>query len=201
MSKTKLKISLALWQRRHAFRQRRLAAAHARNDAAGITKWYNLLRDAGVHIRRRRAQLHPPVDARRARIVAAAQKAAANYRRNPREYHYYAGGKPNTVIMTPTPRDWRSDCSQFAANCYRHAGVPCPGSGTYMYSNTNTISAGGRLTTSPKPGDLGLYGSGRGRTHHVEVYIGGGKHIGHGSPPIDSLTPGLPDFYLSFIND
>lgn len=201
MSKAQLRASLALWTRRHRFRERRLAAAHLRNDPKGIDKWYGLLVTAGKMIRKRRAQLHPPLAPARARIVAVAEQAAANYRRNPGAYHYLAGGTPNTVIMAPTPRDYRSDCSQFAVNCYRHAGVPCPGSGTYLYSNTDSINQGGRVTTSPKPGDLGMYGSRGGSTHHVEVYVGGGKHIGHGSSPIDSLIPGLPNFYLTFFDD
>lgn len=191
---------LALWERRHAYRQKRLSAAHARNDKQGIDHWYGLLVHAGAMIRQLRAELHPPLNPARARIVAAAQKAAANYRTNPGAYHYLAGGVANTEIMKPTPRDWRSDCSQFAVNCYREAFVPCPGTGTYLYSNTGTIAAAGRLTTTPKPGDLGLYGP-RTATHHVEVYVGAGKYIGHGSPPIDSLTPGLPDFHLTFIQD
>lgn len=137
---------------------------------------------------------------KRQAIVKAAKQAKANYARQPGAYHYLAGGVPNTVIMDPTPRDHRSDCSQFAVNCYRHAGVECPGSGTYMFSNTISIEGRGAKTTLfPKPGDLGMYGR-HGATHHVEVYIGepGCMFIGHGSPPIDSLTPGLPDFYLTF---
>lgn len=199
MSNAQLRASLALWTRRHRFREKRLQAAHQRNDQKGIDKWYKLLAEAGKQIRRRRAQLNPPPTARD-RIVAVAQQAAVNYRRNPGAYHYLAGGIANTEIMVPTPPSYRSDCSQFAANVYRLAGVACPGNGTYLYSNTNTISMGGKQVGAPRPGDLGLYGSGRGHTHHVEVYVGGGQYIGHGSPPIDSKTPGLPDFHLSFID-
>lgn len=152
--------------------------------------------------RKARAKTASSVSAKRRAIVREAKQAAANYARRPGEYHYLAGGVANTVIDTPTPTSWRSDCSQFAVNVYRQAGVPCPGSGTYMYSNTLSIEGrGAKVTSHPKPGDLGLYGA-HGRTHHVEVYIGeqGRMFIGHGSPPIDSLTPGLPDFYLSFID-
>lgn len=150
--------------------------------------------------RKRRAALADNASARRKAIVAAAKQAKANYNARPLAYHYLAGGTPNTVIMEPTPHGWRSDCSQFAVNCYRHAGVECPGSGTYLYSNTISIEGkGATVTTNPKPGDLGMYGR-HGATHHVEVYIGepGCMFIGHGSPPIDSFTPGLPSFYLTF---
>lgn len=152
--------------------------------------------------RKARAKAASTVSAKRQAVVAQAKRAAANYARRPGQYHYLAGGVPNTIIMAPTPRSWRSDCSQFAVNVYREAGVACPGSGTYMYSNTLSIEGrGAKVTTHPKPGDLGMYGP-HGRTHHVEVYVGepGRMFIGHGSPPMDSLTPGLPDFYLSFID-
>ena len=51
------KRSLALWQRRHRYRQRRLDAAHRRNDAVGVRKWHGLLTKAGQMIRKRRAQI------------------------------------------------------------------------------------------------------------------------------------------------
>lgn len=151
--------------------------------------------------RKLRAHTAHSVSAQRQAICDQAKRARAHYNANPRAYHYLAGGIANTVIMTPTSRSWRSDCSQFAVNTYREAGVPCPGSGTYLYSNTGTIAARGTVTTNPRPGDLGMYGP-RNATHHVEVYIGDAdcEFIGHGSPPIDSLTPGRPDFYLSFLD-
>jgi hypothetical protein len=57
---------------------------------------------------------------------------------------------------------------------------------------------GVKFVTKPdrKPGMLGMYGS-RTAPHHVEIFCGD-KFIGHGSPPIDSLTPGEPDYYLDF---
>lgn len=137
------------------------------------------------------------------RNIQVALKAASNYRQNPGAYHYLAGGRPNTIILKPTPRDWRSDCSQFAVNIWREAGSnACPGSGTFLYSNTNSISMGGEMTTRPTPGlSLGLYGRRRGNTHHVEFFAGvpGAMLIGHGTAPIDSVTPGQPDFYLTFV--
>lgn len=193
-----LKQSLALWRRRHAFRQRELDLAHERNDAKAIAKWHALLVVAGEEIRHREDQLVRYGSTPRERIVAVARQAAANYRANPGAYHYLAGGVANTVILSPTPRNYRSDCSQFAVNVYRLAGLPCPGTGSFMYSNTVSIAHGGRLTYKPKPGDLGLYGS-RWSPHHVEVYVGAGGFIGHGSQPIDSKTPGAPSFYLSFL--
>jgi hypothetical protein len=69
----------------------------------------------------------------------------------------------------------RSDCSQWTRAVYLKAGLPDPG------TNTWAQIANGRRTRSPKPGDL-MFPPGGG---HVELYIGGGKTIGHGSPPID----------------
>jgi hypothetical protein len=60
MSRTQLRASLALWRRRHAWRQRRLDAAHKANDKARIDKWHKLLAEAGAIIRRRENQLAKP---------------------------------------------------------------------------------------------------------------------------------------------
>lgn len=57
MSVAALRVSLALWQRRHKFRQHMLDLAHAQDDAKGISKWYRLLREAGDAIKHRQAQI------------------------------------------------------------------------------------------------------------------------------------------------
>lgn len=57
MSLAQLKASLALWRRRHAYRQRKLDIAHKRNDTVAIAKWHKLLVEAGEMIRRREAQI------------------------------------------------------------------------------------------------------------------------------------------------
>jgi cell wall-associated NlpC family hydrolase len=158
-------------------------------------------------MRKKRAEQAAAASAQRRAIVAAAKKAAANYRKNPGAYHYLMKTEiANTIIMRPTPSNYRSDCSQFAVNVYREAGIKdCPGTGSYLYSGTATIAKGGTIVKHPKPGDLAMYSRSssnlRGTTHHVEVYIGEPScmFIGHGSPPIDSVTPGQPDFYLSFL--
>jgi cell wall-associated NlpC family hydrolase len=138
--------------------------------------------------------------AKRRRIVAEAEHAAANYRKDPGAYHYLAGGKANLVYLHPTPRDWRSDCSQFAAAVYHAAGLPSPASVPHEWASTFTMvkAPGVKFVDKAhrKPGMLGMYGS-RSAPHHVEIWCGD-KFIGHGSPPIDSLTPGEPDYYLDF---
>lgn len=138
--------------------------------------------------------------AARKRIVAEAEKAAANYRKHSGAYHYLAGGTANTVYLKPTPRDWRSDCSQFAASVFKGSGLPSPASVDHKWASTFTMvkAPGVKFVDRAhrKPGMLGMYGS-RTAPHHVEIFCGD-KFIGHGSPPIDSLTPGEPDYYLDF---
>lgn len=138
---------------------------------------------------------------RRRRIVSLAEQAAANYRKNPGAYHYLAGGTQNLVFLRPTPRDWRSDCSQFVASIYKAAGLPSPASPLdHLWTSTYTMVKSPRMRVIPKserrPGDLGMYGS-REAPHHVELWCGN-KFIGHGSPPIDSDTPGEPDYYITY---
>jgi N-acetylmuramoyl-L-alanine amidase-like protein len=66
-----LQASLALWLRRHAYRQRKLDIAHEQNDAAGIAKWHALLVQAGEMIRKRRAQIAEKTG--KPRLITAAQ--------------------------------------------------------------------------------------------------------------------------------
>ena len=150
--------------------------------------------------RKQRATVAAQAGSARKRVVELAKKAAANYRANPGAYHYLAGGKANAVFLQPTPRDWRSDCSQFVAAVYKEAGLPSPATVAHEFASTFSIDPHGRVTTNPRPGDLGMYGTHGGSTHHVELYCGepGQEFIGHGSPPIDSQTPGRPNYYLTY---
>lgn len=126
--------------------------------------------------------------------------AAQHYQVNPRAYHYFAGGIANLIYLQPTPRSYRSDCSQFASSVQHDAGLPDLGPNGPLWVNTVIMAAHLKVTDHPAPADFGMYGS-RTAPHHVEVYCGalggpGREFVGHGSPPIDSLTPGRPDFYL-----
>ena len=155
---------------------------------------------AAMHKQRKaREQMSSKVSPQRQAVVSRAKQAAVNYRRQPGAYHYLAGGKANLVYLRPTPRAWRSDCSQFVSSVYKDAGMPSPGDVAYQWVNTWAIDREGRVTNRPQPGDLGLYGP-KGNPHHVELYVGepGCMFIGHGSPPIDSLTPGLPSYYVTY---
>ena len=151
--------------------------------------------------RERREREAKSASGKRKAICREAKKAAANYRANPGAYHYLAGGVANTEYLKPTPRTWRSDCSQFAAAVYKAAGCPSPANVDYQWASTFSMvkSPHARFTSTPKPGCLGMYGT-RAAPHHVEIYIGepGQEFIGHGTAPIDSKTPGRPDYYLDF---
>lgn len=144
-------------------------------------------------------------NAKRRRICQEAAKAAANYRKQPGKYHYLAGGVANLIYLEPSPHNFRSDCSQFAASVFKGAGLPSPASVPHMWASTFTMvkAPGVRVVhkSQRKPGMLGMYGS-LSAPHHVEIFVKGVvpgvDFIGHGSPPIDSLTPGEPDYYLDF---
>lgn len=87
-------------------------------------------------------------------------------------YHYYSQAGALTVDPTP-PAGERSDCSQWIRACYLKAGAGDPGTSTFA------MIPRGRRVNNPRPGDL-LIGP-----DHVEMFIGGDRLIGHGSPPID----------------
>lgn len=151
------------------------------------------------HDRQRAAHVHD-VSQGRLHVVHNCLVAAANYRARPGAYHYLAGGRANLVYLTPTPSDWRSDCSQFASSVQHDAGLADLGPNGPYFVNTVIMAEHLEATDSPLPADFGMYGP-RNAPHHVEVFCGqaggvGHEFVGHGSPPIDSLTPGRPDFYL-----
>lgn len=117
MTRAALRASLALWKRRHAYRQRRLDVAHERNDSARVDHWHARLERAGRMIRRRRAQLTPPPPLReRAYIVATTLIGVMEQGPN-------NSGPMVTRIIRENggtgPEAW---CGDFAAYCYRHAG-------------------------------------------------------------------------------
>lgn len=117
MSRAALRASLALWQRRHRYRQRRLDLAHAADDKARIEHWHGRLAQAGRMIRRRRAQLIvPPPLRERAYAVASTLTGVMERGGN------NAGPMVSQIIREnggTGPEPW---CGDFVAYCYRHAG-------------------------------------------------------------------------------
>jgi cell wall-associated NlpC family hydrolase len=126
----------------------------------------------------------------RDRVVAAAQRAADLSKAHPDYYHYLAGGTwKNDLFLRDAPGE-RSDCSSFVIQCYAKAGCKLPAA-LKGQGNTESLAAVGRKVATPKPGDICLYGSAP-KYHHVELYVGSGKTIGHGSAPVDADTPRNP---------
>jgi hypothetical protein len=125
----------------------------------------------------------------RDRVVAAAMHAAELSKGDPSYFHYsQAGSWKFDLFKRDAPGD-RSDCSSFVIQAYEKAGCKLPAS-MHGQGFTGTLAEAGRKVSTPKPGDICLYGTFP--YHHVELYIGGGKTIGHGSPPIDEDSPRDP---------
>lgn len=148
MTQAALKASLALWQRRHAYRQRKLDVAHAHNDKAGIDKWYALLEAAGKMIARRRAQLTPDPPLReRAYTVATTLIGVMEHGGN------NSGTMVSRIIREnggTGPEPW---CGDFCAYTYRHAGshsVSRPWASVALLGQLLGI----KRTNSPQRGDL-----------------------------------------------
>ena len=90
-------------------------------------------------------------------------------------HHYYS--QPGALTDNPLAKSpLRSDCSQWVRAVYLKAGASDPG--TY----TGAMVDKSKKTNSPTPGDIMV------KRGHVELYVGDGKTIGHGSPPINYGT-------------
>lgn len=112
----------------------------------------------------------------RERVVAVAESTLTSRTGFKR---YSQVGKLTDDPTPPAPA--RTDCSQWLRACFLQAGLP--DIGTYTVAQM----AKSKRTNNPQPGDI-LIGTG-----HVELYVGNGKTIGHGSPPIDY---GEADYYV-----
>jgi RHS repeat-associated protein len=107
------------------------------------------------------------------------------------------------AIYPPRVPRWE-DCSSFATWAFWVAGAPDPNGSGYNGSGwTHTLSLHGRRVgwdarsdlARANPGDLVFYGDPGLQSSHVEIYIGGGRTIGHGTEagptnkPIDAVRP------------
>lgn len=126
----------------------------------------------------------------RDRVVAAAEHAAELSKTHPDYYHYSQPGRWKNDLFLRDALDERSDCSSFVIQCYAKAGCRLPKS-MQGQGFTGTFAQVGRRVATPKPGDICLYGDPP-KYHHVELYVGKGKTIGHGTALVDSDTPKDP---------
>ena len=88
-------------------------------------------------------------------------------------YRYYSQAGDLTDQPIPGP-PYRSDCSQWVRAIYLRVGMPDPGTTTFEQASK------GNRTSKPQPGDILIANN----CNHVEIYIGGGKSIGHGNSQI-----------------
>lgn len=99
------------------------------------------------------------------------------------QIHYTMGnlrmwGVRNRVKPPSVPK--YEDCSSFATWVYWVSGAADPnGRGYDGYGYTGTLALKGTRTNSPRPGNLGFYGSYP--YGHVVIYVGEGKCVSHGS--------------------
>ena len=74
------------------------------------------------------------------------------------------------------------DCSSFVTWCYFAADAPDPNGRDYNGQGfTGDQSPRGTEVSKPRLGDLVFYGPSRSEINHVNLYVGGGKIIGHGA--------------------
>lgn len=160
MSRAALRASLALWQRRHAHRQRRLDAAHARNDRAAVDRWHARLARAGMMVRRRRAQLVPTPPLRE-RAYKVADTLIGVMEQGPNN----SGPMVSRIIREnggTGPEAW---CGDFVAYAYRHAGsrsVSRPWASVALLGQL----LGVKRTARPQRGDLVRF-----RFDHVGMFV------------------------------
>jgi hypothetical protein len=162
-----LRMSLASWRRKHAYRQRKLDIAHAKNDQESIAKWHTLLQKAGVIVRKREAQLDRLAPLRdRAYRVAAGLVGVMEHGGN------NAGAMVTKIIKAnggTGPEAW---CGDFVAYCYRLAGSRRVSRAWAQVSLMRGL-AGITATNQPHRGDLVRF-----TFSHVGLFV---RDLGNGA--------------------
>lgn len=131
----------------------------------------------------------------RGRVLAIAEQCRKNSSADPNYYYYSQPGRWKGDVLARDPRPVqtvRSDCSSWIIGVYVAAGCKVPRS-MQGQGNTETLMSAGRRTAKPQPGDAVLYDD------HVELFIGGNKTIGHGTPAVDFAKATGPEAHGGFI--
>lgn len=136
---------------------------------------------SGVTIKGNKATGGTPRERLKAVALASAAACASGHRPN---FYSMPGAWTVDHCITGEHSGDRSDCSQWFTSVYKAAGLKDPNGERYTGGYTGTLVANGKQVSSPQPGDAVIYGSGVG--HHVELFIGDGRTIGHGSAPVDA---------------
>jgi hypothetical protein len=116
----------------------------------------------------------------RKKIVAAA-RLCFDHRD---EIHYTQSKKRMDGVrrkLKPPQFPVQEDCSSFVTWCYFADDAPDPnGNGYNLEGFTGDEVRHGTEVTNPRLADLVFYGPSRSEINHVNLYVGGGKIIGHG---------------------
>jgi hypothetical protein len=116
----------------------------------------------------------------RKKIVAAARLCFEHRD----EIHYTQSTKRMDGVrrkLKPPQFPVQEDCSSFVTWCYFAADAPDPNGNNYDLNGfTGDQAPRGTEVTTPRLGDLVFYGPSRSEINHVNLYVGGGKIIGHG---------------------
>lgn len=117
-------------------------------------------------------------------VVKWAEYAAAN-----RGKFTYGHDRPSTFPDLEKDARIVSDCSRFVVDVFHQAGAPDPSGLNYSGQGTTVqLESHGKATSSPRPGDLIIYGpkGADGNAAHVQIYLGPGRSVGHGDLVIKS---------------
>lgn len=128
----------------------------------------------------------------RLKAVALASAAACASGKRP-NFYSQSGALDLDHCITGEHYGERSDCSSWFTSVYKSAGLKDPNGGEYGGTTyTGSLGEHGKVVRleDAKPGAAVLYGPFP--HHHVEMYVGHGKTIGHGSAPVDA---GVPDLF------
>lgn len=212
LDRAKARQAKAVYIQRNRIKRFRKLRAAVRRSRARIGKRAKL-------IARLRAELqHGPVKivgdkasgGSTAERLEAVYKAAALAHLQGRRHSFYSQAGRWTVqrAITGERAGYRSDCSQFVTSVFWSAGgwrpashkehIPDPNGENYSGGYTGTLGSHGKAIDASHraTGALGFYGPYPHR--HVEGCVGSG-FVGHGSPPVDALTPGFPNLFRFYL--
>ena len=130
---------------------------------------------------RRAAKAAAEANTTRKKIVAAARLCFEH--RDEIHYTQDLGLRMDGVRRQLKPPQFpvQEDCSSFVTWCYFAADAPDPNGNDYNLNGfTGDQAPRGTEVTTARLADLVFYGPSRGEINHVNLYVGGGKIIGHG---------------------
>ena len=117
-------------------------------------------------------------------------------------YHYHEIRPYPDSMWSAEAHNRGFDCSAFVTLCYKEGGAPDPNGSNFDGNGyTGTLAKHGKTVTTPKPGDIQLYGDPPGYGH-ATIYIGDGLVASFGSeagPETYSATDPAPALIKSYL--